>query len=103
MTAETSFVFLVLGLGGVAFARVAYAYFENTSLAKPLAIMGVAYLTYLLGSFLEVLQDLGLISIDFEGAGPLFETAFVLLMIYGAYSFKSAFETFNWAEAKKQL
>ncbi len=102
MAVETEFLFLVLGLGGVAFARVAYAYFENTSIGKPLAIMGVAYLIYILSGFLELLQDLKLTAFEFDEIHPFFELAFVLLMIYGAYAFKQAFETFNWAEAKAQ-
>ncbi len=97
---------MVVGLIGLAFARIAYAYFEKTSLGKPLAIIGIGYLIYIAGVFGSTLTEMGMENVAGISLGELhsvFETVFILITFYGLYSFKKAFETFNWAEAKTEL
>ncbi len=106
MAGEIHLVIVVVGMLGLAFARIAYAYFEKTSLGKPLAIIGVGYLAYILGVFGATLTEMGMENvggISLEGFHSVFETIFILITFYGLYSFKKAFETFNWAEAKSEI
>ncbi len=107
---ETHFIVLFLGVVAMVTAKIAYTYFERTSLAKPLMFLGAGYSLYLIGTAVEatglVLYGQGgelVPGLEFEKLHGFFEAGFVVVTLYGLHSFSKAFQTFNWSEAKTTL
>lgn len=89
---------LVLSLVAIAMAYGVFSFFNKTTFALPLRVLGLAFLVFLIheavGTYAEFVEKSGALEIAYHWL----EIIFALTVLFGLYLFKVQFEKFEWVK-----
>ncbi len=92
-----------LGVGVILAANLVYSYFRGTSLEGPLKWIAVGIILFVAHSLLSAYEMWsGAPMEQFAMVHDAVELVFTVCFLAGVYTFKGAFEKFDWASARSR-